>query len=652
MGKVIKTGLMIVAAVVLVTVVAPLVAGALVAAGASALVASIVSALVVAAIMAGAQMLLMPKPKALSQSMADRLQITVDPTTPRKIVFGRTAAGADERFHEKYELKAPLKKMRGDYYARIIALASHRIHRVSQVYLEDELSFNNGTTVGKFYGQSIGLLIEAVTEGSAATAKAWGTGSYWNTSAKFTGCAYLRMRHKMDEEWYPDGLPTRLTTIVEGCPVFDPRRSVAYGGSMSPTNQATWQWVVNGDEIGRNPALCLLTYIIGWRINGVLVWGMGVPVERIDLGSFITYANVCDESVLTKAGTATKRYTCDAIFSTADTHETITQAICLSMGTVKFVDTSGLYSLIGGFDDLDGPIIEFTDDDLIGAYEWKPSVPLSQRYSIARGRFANPEKLYQLEDWGEIETAPLADGIPRPLVLEMAAVSRAETCQRIAKQNLLRNAYSGAFASNFGPRGFLVQVGSLVHMTIASEGWNRKLFRVIDHAETIDLTFQMTLQEESAAIYAFDNNEASDLPDDIRPPGWSAQDAAEVEDLAATSRTIDNSTGGSDSYIDVSWTAPSRSATLIQFQTRETNGPIWVDVGTADEEAEEHSFRSVSSGIGHEIRARFRMYSGAFGPWSEPVSIVAAVGVGVTSVNGILTNENVTFAADKDGNVL
>lgn len=541
MSKVIKIVAFVAIAVAVVAFAAPI-AGALTSLGASVFGASfaITTAMVVGvgiSIGLTAISTLFRKPASLSNSMADRLNASIVPAAPRKVVFGRTSAGADIRFTETYGSKK-------DQSAQVIALASHRVNAITRFWMEDKLRWQGGLVNNTEGGITS---FRAVTEGRPGNGFALASGAYWNASSTFSGCSYIAITYKLDPKAWPQNIPNRVTTEVEGCPVYDPRQDSTRGGAGSHRvgDQSTWAWrAPNGAEIGRNPALCLLTYLLGWRYNGKLMWGMGVSIDTIDLDNIRTFANVCEEQVQTAAGGVTQRYTCDGIFSTSDTHETVINAITAAMGSTKLTDIGGQYSLVGGYDDTFGPKIAFTQDDLVGGagqpapYSWLVAGPPRETYNIIEGKFANPDELYTLATWGRIETDPLPDGIPRTLTLDLGCVNRAETCQRIAKQFLAREAKTpGFFTSTFGPRAFLVQPGSLLTLSLPSQGWNNKLFRVQTQTETHDMIFEMTLREESPEVYAWDKNEAVPLPAVIRPPGYDASMTVPVEGLTLSSRT-------------------------------------------------------------------------------------------------------------------
>lgn len=638
MGKVVTT-VLIVAVAVAVVVFAPQIAAAIGASGifgatvTAATLATITSSLVGLGVSLGlaAVASVFRKVPNMSQSLVDRLNTSVVPSAPRKIIIGTTAAGADVRFLENFD-RAGSKK---DGFAQIVALASHRINAVKQFYLEDTLTWNGSSIVDDHDGGV--LAIRACLEGKANNGFSWGSGSYWTPQHTFTGCAYLATRYKLDSKAWPSGIPSRYTTIVEGCPLYDPRRDSTNGGSGAHriVDQSTWTFREGSTEIGRNPALAMLVYLLGYRINGKLAWGMGIPAHRIDFDNFRAYANLCEERVLTQSGGTVQRYTADGSFSTADTHETVISGITAAMGSCKLVDTGGLYQLVGGYDDTIGPKVDFDQHDIVAAagsaspYTWKPAPATRETYNIARGRFADPANLYQLVDWGVVETDPLADGIPRTMSLDLGLVSRAETCQRIAKQFLLREALApGVFSATFGPKAFAVQVGSLLTLSLPERGWNRKLFRVQEQVETHDLFFSMVLREESADIYAWDREEKP-LPANIRPSSYDPRDKVAPANLTVTSDVINGAGGQQVSEVEVTWT-PADSARVagIQIESRPVGAVAWTEQAALhDPVAGVFRFTSNVGGTDLAVRARYRMDTGVYSDWVGADVISAAVEV-------------------------
>ena len=179
-----------------------------------------------------ASRLLIGAPKSLNNSTFSRLQTTVDPTAPRKIIFGKTAGGNDERFHEltnKHNQAIETSENKSDYLHKVIALASHKVHSIDAIYLEDQLSYNGSTVVGP-YSEKSGFAVTAIKEGKASNAAPFASGGYWTSTSKFTGCAYVKLKFRLHPDVYPDGIPSKLITVVSGCPVYDPRLDSLSGG--------------------------------------------------------------------------------------------------------------------------------------------------------------------------------------------------------------------------------------------------------------------------------------------------------------------------------------------------------------------------------------------------------------------------------------
>ncbi|MEG3166544.1 hypothetical protein U1701_18440 [Sphingomonas sp. PB2P19] len=669
MSKIVKT-VIVVAIAVAIVVFAPQIAAVLASVAGS--IGITVTAAVLTSTLIGmgislaltATMSLFRKTPSMSQSMVDRLNTSVVPTAARKIIFGTTAGGSDVRFFEG-EIDLPSTKKDG--YVQVIALASHRINALKQFYVETDLVWQDGAFVAKREGFASNNPFRVVTEGRPGNGFPVGSGRYWNASASFTGCAYYVPFWKLDEEVWESGLPQRLTAVVEGCPLYDPRRDSTRGGSGPHRfdNQNTWAFRDGSVEIGRNSALALLTYLIGWRINGKLVWGMGIPANRIDFDNFRTYANLCEERVAALDGTTVQRYMADGIYSTSDSHETVINSLTATMGSCKLTDRGGTYNIVGGYDDTAGPKVAFDADDLVAPangsspYVWNPAPASRERFNIVRGRFADPANLYQLSDWGDpIEQPALADGVPRTLSLDLGAVSRAETCQRIAKQFLLREYLCpGMFSATFGPKAFAVEIGSVITLSLPSEGWNNKLFRVMDQAETHDLFFQMTLREEDPAIYAWDREEKP-LPVSIRPQGYDPTATIIPADLALTSASYAGANGVNVSEVNVNWT-PEMSGRVsgIQIQSRPEGSEAWSEQAALfDPKIGTFTFTSNAPGITVEVRARFRMSNAVYSLWVQasvataPVTIVADW-ENVTDENGTRPEDNATVGAPVGTNI-
>lgn len=453
--------------------------------------------------MVGSAFIKKPKVNAASR---DRLYATIDPATPRKMVFGHTAFAADVRYEEWSD---------GDqeYFDRIICLASHKITSVEEVWLDDKKAW---TAAGGAQGDYVGYLtIDIRLEGNSGNTITINSGSKWGSSRRMTGLAYLRMRCKVTgnskkaESPFSSTIPSRITTIGKAIPLYDPRLDSTQGGSgtMRADDQSTWAYTYSGTEVGRNPALELLTWLLGWRINGKLAVGRGVPPKRIDFDSFITAANACEEAVTLAVGGTEQRYKGDGIFSEDDDPRGVIENFETTMNA-KLRDSGGRFSLTVLHNDLATPVLALDDDDVLGAFRWEPVLPLQDSFNEVRGRFTNPsdQALYQLTDYPRLREEPV-DGIERTHTFDLPLVQSASQAQRLAKQQLARSKYPGKFTCELGARGWALRQDDIVTLTFSTLGWSARLFRVAEHSINVDGTSPVVLVAENADIYLWDADE-------------------------------------------------------------------------------------------------------------------------------------------------
>lgn len=450
----------------------------------------------------GAGMLLGPKkPKGIT-APESRLSNTFNPTEPRKIVFGETALATDMRYQA-------FTGSGQEYLNQIICVASHEVDAIRELWLDNEAVWSNGAVLGRYVGW---LDVQVRTVGNSGNGIP--VDGVWNGSCTLTGCAYVFLRYRIkssnqkQESPFAGGVSGRITIRGRGAKIYDPRLdSTVPGGSgtQRAADQSTWRydWGTGGTNAGSNPALQLLFFLIGWRVNGKLAVGMGLPVDRIDLPSFIAAANVCDEQVALAAGGTEPRYRAHGMVSEADDRTAVVEQLCAAMnGTLR--DAGGKLALSILKNDLATPAASFTENDILGDERWSQTPDLDRTFNVLRGRYINPsdQALYQPVEFPEVRLASL-DGIDRIETIDLPLVQSPAQAQRLAKTRLQRNQYQGLYEATFGARAWQVSVGDCVSLSHQGLGWSSKRFRVLQ--QTISATGQtrMQLLEENAAIYAW-----------------------------------------------------------------------------------------------------------------------------------------------------
>lgn len=593
MGKTLKT-IAIVAAAVAVAYFAPQISVALL--GSTAAAGTIAAVGVSIALSTASMALFAPK---IPKTQLSRLNVSLDPSTPRKVVFGTTAMPLDLRYHESSGTDQ-------EYIDYIIAVAAHKVASITEIWFEEKQAWTlAGGVTGTYSGY---LTITVRTEGTAGNYISINGGGKWGSSRRLTGCAYVHLRikrtgnDKKAESPLASGLPSRVTVIGDGAFLYDPRKdSTVPGGSGShrATDQSTWGVYTNADDTD-NPALQLLWWLLGWEINNKLSIGCGVPYTRIDMESFITAANICDENITLAIGGTQKRYRASGTASDSDDRMEIINNLLASMnGTLR--DNGGKLTVTAMKNDLADYVLTFNEGDMLGEFDWQQTRGLTENYNIARGRYVDPSNnsLYQMVDYPEVGFAA-PDGIERVMSLDLPYIEDGRRAQRIAKQVLQRNQYRGMFSTTFNAKALGCQVGDVVRISLESLGWSNKLFRVISQEIRFDGQVPMALVEENAAIYA-----------------WDADDLAPVTPTAPTIYDplnnplilgINEATVVSGYLTNESITlAADASGNVISFAT--ATGTFKMFEGTVDVTATSTFALTASSGITATINAATGVYS-------------------------------------------
>ena len=284
---------------------------------------------------------------------AGRTQSFRQPITEHQIVFGRCRTSGPVVFLHS----ATDDEGRADGFLHVVVvLAAHRVRAIGEVFL-------NGTasTDAKFAGllridRALGDPGQAANSNLVAD-----TGGQWTAAHRGQGRAYLAVRLKLRPEAFPSGAPS-LSAIVEGADtILDPR-----------TGATGWS---------DNPALCLAWYLtspFGWRA----AWA------DIDLPALMAAANICDEIMGRRDGTAERRYTVNGAVTLGEGKIAITRKLVAAMAGALVV-SGGRFYIHAGAPAL--PAATLTSDDLRGDVTIVGSRPRHRRGLLERHRLHRRE---------------------------------------------------------------------------------------------------------------------------------------------------------------------------------------------------------------------------------------------------------------------
>jgi len=480
---------------------------------------------------------------AASVSSFDPKSINIDPAAKRKMVFGRTAFPLDLRYGEPSGTSQ-------EYIDYVFALAAHRSDGIEEIWIEDKQAW---TSAGGAQGIYAGYLtVEVILEGGAGAYHTVNAGAGWGASQRMTGCTTMKVRVKRSNNStsstspFANGIAGRWTVIGRGMPLYDPAldSTVAGGSGTQRANDCTtWRYTAGSVERGRNHALQLLAYLLGYRINGVVSAGLGMSPTLIDLASFATAAARCDEAVTLAVGGSHRRYEGGAAFSDDQEPEVVFNTLLAAMNA-ELIDDGGRLGLRVAVNDLTAAIT-LTDDDIQGGFSWNPAPAPDQQFTVVRGRFQQPNapSLFGMADYPDV-VVPRTSPAPRPLTLELGAVQDVRRAERIAKQVGQRSLYQGMFSCRIGVRGWYLRRNMIVAVTSQARAWSGKLFRVRSLRFNIDATVDIVLREENAAVYQWDNAETGNVSP-VTPTTYDPRNAPWITAVAtaATTAVWNNITG-------------------------------------------------------------------------------------------------------------
>src|SRR5690606_4035108 len=175
----------------------------------------------------------------------------------------------------------------------------------------------------------------------------------WSSNNTMRGLCYVVVEREWDEELFKKGRPD-FKFVLRGLREYDPRYDDTVVGGSGPQrldDPSTWVWT-------ENPAVHRLNYQLGLRglVSDRVLIGEGKSLGQLELGSYFTAMNVCDELRNGKP-----RYACSLIVSGDDDHTEVLKEFDDAMAGYG-MNRRGLSGVIAGAPQV--PVLTITEDDL------------------------------------------------------------------------------------------------------------------------------------------------------------------------------------------------------------------------------------------------------------------------------------------------
>lgn len=387
-----------------------------------------------------------------------------------------------------------------------IALAGHEVEDITDIWLDDVRipggyidwgtgDVNSGDFRGhtdqpvvanfkKFLGTSSQAApSDMVAEFTSVTSAHRGQGITW-LQTKFT---YVESNSQV----WSRGSPTNIKPLVKGKKVYDPRSDSSQSFGYGPhrvDSESTWEW-------SDNPALCWADYLIDQSV------GFKEDYANVDYGYVASAAEICDGIVYTPVGTD-KRFRCNGVLSTGDSHENNLKRILSAMNGMGYISNGKWKCRAWGYNT---PTLQFNEDDLRGDAQIKLTVDESQRFNTVRGYFIDKDRQWQTNQFPEHTSSEyiVRDGgnkLYRDISLDMTKETYA--AQRLALGILEQSDLGITAIFPFNYKSLPAELGGTVAYSSTKMNWTNKEFRVMQYKFRDLGGIDLICHEESAGAYS------------------------------------------------------------------------------------------------------------------------------------------------------
>lgn len=404
----------------------------------------------------GASGALTPEVPKGTSTQTELKQVIRSSKEPAHYQFGRSAVGGLLAWAQEEEGDQTKEWLHMAY-----VLSEGEIESLDELYLNQEPAADAGDRVE----------YALIRDASSANQYMLDNSPDWRDSQIGTGLSYVRLSLKYDRDYWASGIPTPLFVMRGNREIYDPRTETT--------------------GYSENAALVILWYL---RTR------LAVPDDEIIWESFISAANVSDESVTNPDGSTEARYTIGGGFK-ADTRKDRVLADMEAACAGQVMRIGGKFGLMVGA--YYGPYELTIDEDMvIGAVSGQTEVAQADAVNTMTGKFIDPDQRWTETDYPAvtIDEWVTADGGPIEDSLDLQYVFSPYQAQRLANIALRRKRAGGALSLTLNFRGYACRPGRVVRVYLPSLNIDGE-FRVTDWDFHGDSGCKVSLQAEDPEIY-------------------------------------------------------------------------------------------------------------------------------------------------------
>jgi len=535
---------------------------------------------ITAAVSAGLQALAptpnLPSFSDFTSEAQNRTQMIKQPTVPRRVIYGEVRVSGVLGFIESTD--------DDKFLHMIILLAGHEVNQIGTIFINDtgvSLDGNGNVTSPSQYANKIRIKKHTGSDSQSADATLISeSNGKWTDQHRLRGIAYIYARLEFDRDAFPRGIPN-ISARVQGKKVFDPRTSTT--------------------AFSRNPALCIRDYLTDTR------YGFGASSTEINDTTFISSANTCDETVTKENGNTTDRYQVNGTFETKGAPKQILSNLLTSCGGLVTFSNGKFRMKVAEYQT---PTVTLTEGDFVSGITIQTKRSKRDNYNAVKGIFAPATNNFIATDYPAFtsSTFEAEDGGQRQFLdLDLPFTIESNTAQRLAKIALFRNRQQVTISSTVSFKGFQLDVGDTVNVTLDRYGFSNKVFEVAEWSMAIieengspAFGINLALRETNSAVYDFNANvdekqfliDNTTLPNpfEVTPPSLTVSDELRVLNEEAVSVLIADVASGLSQITD------------FEVEAKKTTQSVYVNMGKSS--VGRFELLNVEDNVTYDVRAR------------------------------------------------
>lgn len=546
---------------------------------------------------------------------------------PKVIPFGRCIVPGVRVWNN-------VNNMNTNYLGQVYSFGAGPIKSFEQIYIDgvnyfgdnEQLAANRWYGIrhsGEFPNVMMGLRLGAYTETAHSELIGHSDGE-WTADHRGDRVAsagllverWINKKDDNDVRFISDRV--KVEALLHGNAVIDPRFS------MFERN-----WVNDGRNSYRNPACVLFTYLVD------TYYGLGLPVDAINVDDFIELANYCDG----------KNYTFDGYIDQDGDFGSIILDMCTSFDGMAYVEDGKVRVKA---DKLTYPVCHIDEDDMVGSFRLSNTND-SSYFNVVNVEFVNENANHTVDKYvipKDVLTNPtvIADGFEKTKDLKLTYTSDNgdfNKVRRIANKHLRKARYQQTIEFEVDNTEKVFKVLDVIEVTNSDYGLDKKQFRVVKIETTLDdktTTSKVVAEQYEPSVYDEMNLDDGITSPPVKPPTTTIPSPVGLKfELTGFSLSGQGK---------LSWTTRYNREGRSVVEYKLASSSDWKRAGEV--QLDEYNFNGLRPDT-YDFRVMTRSFVGSTSQWAELKGVKIKGGLVLPTVTGmksVFTNETCIISWD------